>query len=29
MGCALATSDGGVIARFTMDSKTGRVARIG
>jgi hypothetical protein len=26
---AFATSDGGVIARFTMDSKTGRVHRVG
>jgi hypothetical protein len=26
---AFATSDGGVIARFTMDSKTGRVHRLG
>jgi|SRR5271165_809543 len=26
---AFATSDGGVIARFTMDSKTGRLERIG
>jgi hypothetical protein len=26
---ALATADGGVIARFTMDSKTGRVTRTG
>jgi hypothetical protein len=29
IGFAFATSDGGVIARFTMDSKTGRLARIG
>jgi hypothetical protein len=29
IGFAFATSDGGVIARFTMDSKTGRIARIG
>ena len=29
IGFAFATSDGGVIARFTMDSKTGRVHRAG
>jgi len=29
IGFAFATSDGGVIARFTMDSKTGRVTRTG
>jgi len=29
IGFAFATADGGVIARFTMDSKTGRVARVG
>jgi len=29
IGFAFATSDGGVIARFTMDSKTGRIARVG
>jgi hypothetical protein len=29
IGFAFATSDGGVIARFTMDSKTGRLARVG
>ena len=26
---AFATADGGVIARFTMDAKTGRIARLG
>ena len=29
IGFAFATADGGVIARFTMDSKTGRVHRTG
>jgi hypothetical protein len=29
IGFAFATSDGGVVARFTMDSKTGRLARVG
>ncbi len=29
IGFAFATADGGVIARFTMDSKTGRLARVG
>ena len=29
VGFAFATADGSVIARFAMDSKTGRVARIG
>jgi len=29
IGFALATSDGGVIARFTMDSHTGQVERTG
>jgi hypothetical protein len=29
IGFAFATSEGSVIARFTMDSKTGRVARTG
>jgi hypothetical protein len=29
IGFAFATSDGGVIARFTMDGKTGRLARVG
>jgi len=29
IGFAFATTDGGVIARFTMDSKTGRVTRVG
>jgi hypothetical protein len=29
IGFAFATADGGVIARFTMDSKTGRVTRTG
>jgi hypothetical protein len=29
IGFAFATQDGGVIARFTMDSKTGRVSRVG
>jgi hypothetical protein len=26
---AFATADGGVIARFTMDTKTGHIARVG
>ncbi len=29
IGFAFATADGGVIARFTMDSKTGRLERVG
>ena len=29
IGFAFATADGGVIARFTMDSKTGRIERVG
>jgi hypothetical protein len=29
IGFAFATADGGVIARFTMDGKTGRIARVG
>jgi len=29
IGFDFATSDGGVIARFTMDSRTGRIARVG
>ena len=29
IGFALATPDGSVIARFTMDAKTGRVTRLG
>ena len=29
VGFAFSTGDGGVIARFTMDSKTGRIQRIG
>jgi hypothetical protein len=29
IGFAFATAEGSVIARFTMDSKTGRVRRIG
>jgi hypothetical protein len=29
IGFAFATAEGGVIARFTMDSKTGRLARVG
>jgi hypothetical protein len=29
IGFAFTTADGGVIARFTMDSKTGRLARVG
>jgi hypothetical protein len=29
IGFAFATSDGGVIARFTMDSRTGRIQRVG
>jgi hypothetical protein len=29
IGFAFATSDGGVIARFTMDSKTGKLERVG
>ncbi|MDE2007628.1 MAG: hypothetical protein KGI51_13755 [Rhodospirillales bacterium] len=29
IGFAYATADGGVIARFTIDSHTGRIARVG